>query len=352
MENVQEDQEQIRALTNAGFLYEHAPTGQLSFDAAGRILRINQTLSDWLGLEDQEHTEITFSDLLNKAGGYYYQMFITPLLNLHGHVNEINLSMKTATGTIEVLFNAIGYKNTTGRLHLVNATVQRISDRKKYEQELMYDKKVAEDEKRRFEFLSNTIPTMIWTAEPNGRINFINDQVKRYFGVSTLTNTTALRGIVKEDRAALLRDWKRFSETGETLDREVRLQPAAGEAEWFVLRAVPYRNEQGIIELWFGSCTNINKRKQLQLARYFSLSDNLLVAKRKLTENTGVFNEIALSQSHTIRKPVANILGLLPMLQQESLSDEGRNVLQLLMESANELDEVVKHVVIKSASRL
>jgi PAS domain S-box-containing protein len=352
MEKDQADQEQIRALTEVGFLYQHAPTGQLSFDASGRIVRMNNTLANWLGLEDQEQGELTFSDLVNKAGGYYYQMFITPLLNLHGHVNEINLSMKTDTGTIDVLFNAIGYKNTAGRLHLINATVQRISDRKKYEQELMYDKKVAEDEKRRFEFLSNTIPTMIWTAEPNGRINFVNDQVKGYFDVSNLTNTTALRAIFKEDRAGLLRDWKRFSQTGETLDREVRLQPAAGDAEWFVLRAVPYRNEQGIIELWFGSCTNINKRKQLQLARYFSLSDNLLVARKKLTENTGVFNEIALSQSHTIRKPVANILGLLPMLQQESLSEEGRNVLSLLLESANELDQAVKQVVKKSASRL
>lgn len=352
MEKDQPDQEQFQALTEPGFLYQHAPTGQLSFDASGRVILMNHTLRTWLGLEEQPVSELLFSDLLNKAGGYYYQMFITPLLNLHGHVNEINLSMITSSGTIDVLFNAIGYKNTAGRLQLINATVQRISDRKKYEQELMHDKKVAEAEKRRFEFLSNTIPSMIWTADPNGRINFVNDQVKSYFGISKLTKSTALWGIVKEDRAALLRDWKRSAESGETLDREVRLKPAQGEPEWFVLRALPYRNEQGIIELWLGSCTNIHKRKQLQLARYFSLSDSLLLARRKITENKDVFAEIALSQSHTIRKPVANILGLLPLLKQESLTEEGRNVLQLLLESANELDHVVKQVVTKSASRL
>jgi PAS domain S-box-containing protein len=352
MEKDHFDQTHILALTDVGFLYQHAPTGQLSFDAAGHILRINKTLADWLGLADQDASGCMFSDFLNKAGGYYYQMFITPLLNLHGHVNEISLTMKTSSGTIDVLFNAIGYNNTAGRLHLINATVQRISDRKKYEQELMYDKKLAEAENRRFEFLSNTIPSMIWTAEPNGRVNFVNEQVKSYFGVSDVTNTSALRAIVKEDRAALKRDWVRSSETGATLDREVRLQPAKGDAEWFVLRAVPYRNEHGNIELWFGSCTNINKRKQLQLARYFSLSDSLMLANRKLIENNGVFNEIALRQSHTIRKPVANILGLLPMLQQENLSEEGRNVLQLLIETTRELDQVIKQVVKKSASRL
>ena len=346
------DQAQIVALTDTGFLYQNAPIGQLSFDADGRLIQINKTLRDWLGLEEEAVSGLLFSELLNKAGGYYYQMFITPLMNLHGHVNEISLSLKTRTGTIDVLFNAIGYKNTAGRLHLINATVQRISDRKKYEQELMYDKKVAEAEKRRFEFLSNTIPSMIWTAEPNGRINFVNEQVKSYFGVSELTNTRALQGIVKEDQPGLLRAWKRSAESGEILDREVKLKPAQGEPEWFVLRAVPYRNEQGIIELWFGSCTNIHKRKQLQLARYFSLSDSLLVAKQKIIENKDAFAEIALSQSHTIRKPVANILGLLPMLQQESLSEEGKNVLQLLLESAQELDHVVKQVVRKSASRL
>jgi len=352
MEKDDLDQEQTAALTNPAFLYQNAPIGQLSFDATGGLILINNTLREWLDLPEERVSELSFSDLLNKAGGYYYQMFITPLLNLHGYVNEISLSMKTSTGTIDVLLNAVGYKNTAGRLHLVNATVQRISDRKKYEQELMYDKKVAEAEKRRFEFLSNTIPSMIWTAEPNGRINFVNEQVKNFFGVEKVTNLKALQGIVKEDRSALLRDWKRSAESGETLDREVRLKPAQGEPEWFVLRAVPYRNEQGIIELWFGSCTNIHKRKQLQLARYFSLSDSLLLARRKITENKDAFAEIALSQSHTIRKPVANILGLLPMLQQESLSEEGRNVLQLLMEAARELDQVVTQIVTKSASRL
>lgn len=346
------DQEHIAAGTNPVFLYQHAPIGQLSFDAGGRVILMNKILRDWLSLGEQEALALSFSDLLNKAGGYYYQMFITPLLNLHGHVNEISLSMKTSSGGIDVLFNAVGYKNTAGRLHLINATVQRISDRKKYEQELMYDKKVAEAEKRRFEFLSNTIPSMIWTAEPNGRLDFVNEQVKSYFGVGELTSTTALRGIVKEDRAELLRQWRMSSESGETLDREVRLQPAQGEPEWFVLRAVPYQNEQGVIELWFGSCTNIHKRKQLQLAKYFSLSDSLLLARRKITENKDVFAEIALSQSHTIRKPVANILGLLPMLNQESLSEEGRNVLRLLLETASELDQLVKQVVTKSASRL
>jgi PAS domain-containing protein len=337
---------------DAEFLYQNAPSGQVSLDGEGHILRINATLSNWLGLDNNQVKAINFISLLTKAAALYYQMIITQLLNLHGAVNEINLSMVTQTGNIDVLFNAIAYKNADDKIEVINATIIKISDRKRFEKELIAAKNTAEAEKRRFEFLSNTIPNMIWTALPDGRLEFINDRVKEYLPLMSDAVSVGINGIYKSDRQGFLCEWKRCLQTGEVLDKEIRLLSPKGSPEWFVIHAVPFYNNARELELWFGSCTNINKQKQLHLASYSTLSTSLLTANKKITENKGVFEEIAFNQSHRIRKPAANIIGLIPLLRMEALTEDGNRVLELLAESAAELDNLIKEVVSKSTTGL
>jgi PAS domain-containing protein len=345
-------QESSSTFIDSEFLYQNAPSGHLSLDGDGRILRLNNTLSSWLGVSKLQIEAANFTAFLTKGSSLYYQMIVAPLLSLHGAVNEINLSMVNPEGNIEVLFNAIAYKNAAGKIHVINATIIKISDRKKFEKELMTAKNKAEAEKRRFQFLSNTVPNMIWTALPDGRIDFINDRVKEYFPSMDNAVTQTLTGIYKLDRQGFWREWKRCLQTGEVFDKEVRLVPPMGDPEWFIIHAVPFHNEEGELELWFGSSTNINRQKQLQLARYSSLSTSLLTANKKITENKGMFEEIAFSQSHLIRKPAANIIGLIPLLRMEPLTEDGSKVVDLLAKSAAELDNLIKEVVSKSANGL
>lgn len=58
--------------------------------------------------------------------------------------------------------------------------------------------------------------------------------------------------------------------------------------------------------------------------------------------------EIAWHQSHLVRKPLTNILGLVNLLKEESNADDRKIIINLLEESAVELDNVVKHVVSKT----
>jgi len=51
-----------------------------------------------------------------------------------------------------------------------------------------------------------------------------------------------------------------------------------------------------------------------------------------------------------IRKPLANIMGLIPLLQEELLSEEGFFVLKCMVESTEELDVLIKKVVDQTTS--
>lgn len=59
--------------------------------------------------------------------------------------------------------------------------------------------------------------------------------------------------------------------------------------------------------------------------------------------------EIAWHQSHLVRKPLTNILGLVNLLKDENNLEDRKIIINLLEESALELDDVVKHVVSKTS---
>jgi len=331
-------------ITNSDFLYQKAPCGFISFLPDGSILRVNETLSKWIGLSEEEICELNFTALLNKGASLYYQMVVTPILILRGFANEINFTFVGKNGNFDALFNAVAYLDEEGIMIAINGTLQNISDRKKYEAELLLSKQYAEEEKRRFEFLAHTVPNLFWTALPDGNINFINQRAKDYFGDPDLTELSSSMGVCDEDRANLMSSWKDCLVKGRKLEREIRLRSKDHDPEWFLLHVEPYYKDEQI-ELWFGSYTNIHKQKLLQLANYSSLSNSLSVAYKTIDTNKEMFMKIAMSQSHMIRKPLANILGLVTLLNSLPVTDEVKQLMEMLEISAVELDILVKEVV-------
>jgi sigma-B regulation protein RsbU (phosphoserine phosphatase) len=129
-------------------LYQNAPCGLVSFFMKGNILTVNNTLLKWLDISEASVTKLSFTDLIDKGGKFYYQLFVQPMLDLHGEVNEINISLNTPTGSIPCLLNASVSKSSTGTEKVVHAAIFKMRDRKKYEVELLNKKLQAEREKQ------------------------------------------------------------------------------------------------------------------------------------------------------------------------------------------------------------
>lgn len=65
----------------------------------------------------------------------------------------------------------------------------------------------------------------------------------------------------------------------------------------------------------------------------------------KNVRNERRLREIAWSNSHEIRKPVSNILGLIALIKADSSAEtSSTKIIEMLMASANELDRVVKKI--------
>jgi len=111
-----------------------------------------------------------------------------------------------------------------------------------------------------------TIPTFAWTALPDGSIDFANRNWEKYSGLST--ENTAGSGweaaVHPEDLKRHTEKWRASITNGEPFEHEVRFRRADGEYRWFLVRAVPLRDQRGKVLKWYGTSTDIEDRKQAE----------------------------------------------------------------------------------------
>jgi len=71
---------------------------------------------------------------------------------------------------------------------------------------------------------------------------------------------------------------------------------------------------------------------------------------RDLARQSDLLQQISWMQSHKTRQPLATLLGLIHIIDKGSLSDGNLEIIQMLEKTAQKLDEVIRHTVIKANS--
>ncbi len=142
----EETQKNPEIFESAEDLYHDAPCGYVSFRNDGTIYNINKTLLGWLEFDRNEILgEKKIYELFKMGGRMYFETHFFPLIRIQGFANEINFEIRKNDGsTFPALINVKELKGPTVRENRYRASVYDISDRKKYEQELMNSKLKAE----------------------------------------------------------------------------------------------------------------------------------------------------------------------------------------------------------------
>ena len=103
-----------------------------------------------------------------------------------------------------------------------------------------------------------------------------------------------------EDRAE--EEWRAAFAAGEPFEKEARLRRADGAYRWFLLRAMPLRDERGNVVKWYGTTTDIEDRRRAEEA--------LQEAHANLARVTRVIamGELAAAIAHEVNQPLAAIV--------------------------------------------
>ena len=120
--------------------------------------------------------------------------------------------------------------------------------------------KEAEDRIRR---VINTVPGLLWSARPDGWIDFISQRWLDYTGM-TLEQALGWGwqpAFHPDDLEHVLRKWRAALAEGKPFEAETRLRRFDGEYRWYIGRAFPLLDVSGQILGWYGGNFDIHDRK-------------------------------------------------------------------------------------------
>ncbi|WP_447977262.1 PAS domain-containing protein [Candidatus Nitrospira bockiana] len=157
---------------------------------------------------------------------------------------------------------------------------REVAERKRAERSL-------KESESRLKQITEIMPQLVWTARPDGTIDYRN---KRWLDYSGLEGQELQAGgwriiLHPDDVEPTLTAWDAATRAGAEYHVEHRLRAADGHYEWFLTRAQPSRGEDGTIEKWFGTSTGIDDLKRAQDALYES-RERLRIAQRAARAGT------------------------------------------------------------------
>ncbi len=120
----------------------------------------------------------------------------------------------------------------------------------------------------RFRTMAQTMPAQVWTAQPDGGLDWISDQIYAYSGKAEgeLYGSDWASIVHPDDLPAVSDAWAEAVANGEIYESEFRIRRRDGAHRWHLVRAVPVHDADGQLMRWVGTNTDIEDRKATEAA--------------------------------------------------------------------------------------
>jgi PAS domain S-box-containing protein len=270
-------------------------------DKDNRILRANKAAADSMGLRVEELEGKSTHDLYPEEANRYYQDdlkviktgqpkrgIVEPYRNAAGEKRWLRtdkIPYRDDKGEIigvivfavditeQVLADEALQNAHAGLERLVQERTQSLAQanaalRAQVQERLQAEAALRESESR-LRALIEAIPQQVWTAKPDGALDYVSQRVVEYFGrtFEDMIGWGWEQVLHPDDLPECRKRWLHALETGEPYEIEFRLKNARdGSYRWHLGRALPLRGPNGLIVKWFGTNTDITERKQIENA--------------------------------------------------------------------------------------
>ncbi|ACJ00219.1 ATP-binding protein [Rhodospirillum centenum] len=185
---------------------------------------------------------------------------------------------------------------------------------------------------RRYRFMTESIPQIVWTASPDGEVDYYNRRWSDYTGLSVEKGTGGEwdSAIHPDDASRTLHAWTTAVATRTPYEIEHRIRRAGGGWRWMLSRAWPLFDDAGNVVRWFGTATDIDGERQAQQA---------LTAARDTAERANrAKSRFLAAASHDLRQPL-NAISLLTCNLRTRVGDPGAR--ELLDQIEGSLDAMI-----------
>jgi PAS domain S-box-containing protein len=297
-------------------LIEEMNQGAVTLSADGSILYSNRRFADLLKTP------------LERIVGLAFEAFVAPseraqfatLLEAGrtgASAGEITLSAGDASAVPMQL--ALG-PLPAGSAAPICLVATDLTERRRVEHELKEARIAAalREGAQRYSFLADTVPQIIWTARPDGTVDYFNKAWLDYTGLTLAQTNWGWKPVLHPaDLQPCIERWTHSFTTGENLEIEYRFKRASdGAYRWHVGRALPMRDEDGKIVQWVGTCTDIDDAKRsketLQAAhdelglRVLERTSELEESNKHLLQKNQEIQNFYHTVSHELKTPLTS----------------------------------------------
>ena len=218
----------------------------------------------------------------------------------------------------------------SGKPTRIVGAVQDITERKRAEQALR-------ESEERFRSLADSMPQLVWTALPDGTVDYYNQRYKEYHEIKHIDDKAWEWAPVLHpvDLEPTVNAWQQAVATGESYQIEHQVRMADDSYRWHLSRGVPILDKGGQVLRWFGTATDIHdlKMAEAELKEY---------AKR-LERSNKELEQFALMASHDLQEPLRKIemFGDLLLQRAACLDDHERNYVDRMRNAAGRMRAMV-----------
>jgi PAS domain S-box-containing protein len=156
---------------------------------------------------------------------------------------------------------SIPYFNEDGSVYKWYSTTIDIDD-------LYRSKEVIREREAQLNWLTETVPSLLWRTDADGRLEYVNKRTEDYFGLplDDLIENGWLPLVHPDDATSTVEAWQNSVSSGKPYDCVHRARVADNTYRWFQSKGTPMRNANGDIVNWYGLSTDIHERQLAQEA--------------------------------------------------------------------------------------
>jgi len=319
------------SITGYSILFDHNPSPMWIYDVATlRILKINDAAIKTYGYTEDEFLTLTIRDIRPRGDHEAFNSFINELgiseAKFQGFSSSGIWKHVTKSGEIiyvEINGDSIKHKNYDARIIVATNITERIH--------------YQEQTKLREQFLNSLIDSQtnfLIRIDMGGHYTFVNKQFSKTFGYSdseiigkhfSITTIPEENHLCEEAFLYCIGDKDKITKlVHKKPDKWGNLH----DTEW---EFIAITDEQGIVTEVQGIGQDITER---------------IKASQAILDQNERLQNIASLSSHELRRPVANMLGLINIIDRDNFyNPENKEIIEQLLTVGNEIDTVIHQIV-------